>query len=888
MRGLRAFLYRLRALFLRDRLESELDAEIRSHLDMQAEENRRRGMNPEEARASALHRFGGIEQVKEAYRDQRGLPFIETLLKNLRFGLRMMRVKPGFTATVVITLALGIGANAAIFSVVYGVLLRPLPFAHQESLMVAWKKDVTAGSPLVELSIAEFKDWQAQSQSFESIAAMPTTAYGYGYVMTRSGEAVQLESSKVTGSFFAMLGTPPALGRVLNEDDDQINAPKVAVLSDHLWREQFGADPQIIGQTLTLTGQSFTVVGVMPPSFAFPEGVDLWVPLIGTSSPRGVTNRGAIYLQTVGRLKNGVSREQAEAELNTVIARVASEHPETAAEGNRVVITPLAEHLFGNARPALWLLLAATGLLLLIASANIANLMLTCAASRRREFAMRAALGASRRQIIGQLMAESLLFAVCGGLLGVFLAYWLVAVLVRLAPADVPRIHEVHLSLPALLFGAVITLSVGVLFGLIPARAAAKINLNEALNEGGIKVSGERAGKRLRSTLIVAEVAITIVLLAGAALILRSFMNLSRVSLGFDPHNVLTMQLRLTGPRYSKPEAKQAFFRQLVERLESQPGIVAAGGVLIRPLEGVVGWEMDYAREGQSADDAQRNRVANYEVITPHYFRALNIPVKAGREFAEQDTADSAPVIIISEAMAKQLYGAADDAVGKRLKLGPGSPDSSWREIIAVTGDVRYRELQDIRWDIYVPYTQSGVTLNHFAVRTATDAAAFLPVVRREVAALDNSQAIAGVAPMEQLVAASLARPRFSAVLLNWLSALALLLAAVGIYAVVSHSVGQRTGELGIRAALGARAKDILRLVIKEGMQMALAGVVVGLVAAFLLTRLINSLLFGVSATDPLTFVMIALLLSGIALLACYIPARRATKVDPMIALRRN
>jgi putative ABC transport system permease protein len=808
------------------------------------------------------------------------------LLQDLRYGARMLLKKPGFTLVAVITLALGIGANTAIFSIVYGVLLRPLPFAEQDSLMVTWKKDTTAASPFVELSVAEFKDWQAQSQSFDSLAAMPTTAYGYGYVMTGEGEAVQLESSRASGSFFALLGTPPALGRVFNENDDQVNAAKVAVLSDHLWRERFNADPQIIGQTITLTGQGFTVIGVMPPAFEFPRGVDLWVPLTATMSPRAVENRGIIFLQAVGRLKAGVTREQAEAELNSVIARVAGEHTETAAEGHRVVITPLAEHLFGNARPALWLLLAATGLLLLIASANIANLLLARATSRRKEFAVRAALGASRWQIIRQLMTESIVLAVCGGMLGVLLAHWLVDLLIRVAPADVPRISDVHLNLPALAFSALVTLSASLLFGLIPALATSKLNLSETLNEGSVKLSGERSGKRLRSALIVAEVAITIVLLAGATLILRSFVNLSRVNLGLEPSNVLTMQLRLTGARYHSPEARREFFRQLVDRLEAQPGVVAASGVLIRPLEGTVGWEMDYALEGQSVNEAQRNTVANFEAITPHYFHTFNIPVKAGREFIEQDKSDSEPVVIISETMAKQLFGTAADAVGKRLKFDPASADERWRTIVAVAGDVRYRELQDIRWDVYVPHAQSTVNLNHFAVRTATDAAAFLPIVRREVAAMDASQAVASVATMEQLVAASLARPRFSTVLLNWLSALAVLLAAVGIYGVVAYSVAQRTGELGIRIALGAQTRDILRLVIKEGMQMALTGVGIGLIAASLLTRLMNSLLFGVSATDPLTFVVIALVLAAIALLACYVPARRATRVDPMVALR--
>jgi putative ABC transport system permease protein len=811
---------------------------------------------------------------------------MNTLLQDLRYGARMLRKRPGFTFVAVITLALGIGANTAIFSVVYGILLRPLPFAEPDRLMVAWKTDTTAASPFVELSVAEFKDWQAASQSFDRLAAMPTTAYGYGYVMTGDGEAVQLESSKVSGSFFSLLGVQPALGRVFDESDDQVNAPKVAVLSDRLWRERFAADPQIIQQTITLTGQSFTVIGVMPPEFEFPRGVDLWVPLTATMSRRAIENRGVVFLQAVGRLKAGVSRAQAEAELNTIIARIAAEHTETAAASHRVVLTPLAAHLFGDARMALWLLFAATGLLLLIASANIANLLLARASARRREFAVRGALGARRWQIIRQLLTESLVLAACGGGLGVLLADWLVDLLVRVAPADLPRINEVHLNLPALAFSAVVTLSASLLFGLLPAVAAARLNLNETLNEGSTKLSGERTGKRMRSALIVAEVALTMVLLVGATLILRSFVNLSRVNLGLEPHNLLTMQLRLTGGRYGQPAARREFFRQLVERLEAQPGVTAASGVLIRPLEGTVGWEIDYAREGQSLDEAQRNTVANFEVITPHYFRTFNILLKAGREFSEQDKADAEPVVIISETMATQLFGSAADAVGQRLKLDPTSADERWRTIIAVAGDVRYRELQEIRRDIYAPHGQSTVNLNHFAVRTASAAAAFLPIVRREVAALDDSQAIASVATMEQLIATGLARPRFSAVLLNWLSGLAVLLAMVGIYGVVAYSVAQRTGELGIRLALGAQRKDILRLVIKEGMQMALAGVGLGLIAAALLTRLMNSLLFGVSASDPLTFLVIALLLAGIALLACYLPARRAARVDPISALK--
>ena len=809
----------------------------------------------------------------------------DDMIQDLRLGFRLWWKQPGFTLLAMFTLALGIGACTAIFSVVHTVLLRPLPFAEQEQLVALWKRDTTSNQPFVELSFAEVRDWGQQVQSLSGVASLPATVYGYGYVLTGRGDAVQLESAKVSGSFFSVLGAQAAVGRTLNEGDDLLNGPKVVVLSDRIWRERFNADPNLIGQSITLSEENFTVIGVMPVQFEFPKGVDLWLPFKTVAGAPAIERYGMSFLTAVGRLKPGVTLAQAETELNAIVARIAAAHPELEANGHRIVITPLSSHLFGDARLALWLLLAATGMLLLIAAANIANLSLARATARRREFAVRAALGAGRLRLVRQLLTESLLLALAGGIGGVALSYWLIKLLVRVAPADIPRIADVSLNFMVLLFSFVVTLITALLCGLVPALSASRLNLNQALNEGGNRMSGERSGARTRRALVIAEVAVTVILLVGATLILRSFVNLSRLDLGFDPSNTLTMQLRLQGTKYGTPEAKREFYRQLIERLESKPEIEAASAVLIRPMEGKEGWDVPFALEGQSDAEMKKNRVPNFEAITPHYFRTIKLPLKAGREFNDFDTDQSDRVVIISETMATTMFGAGVDPIGKRLRLD--LRNEPLRTIVGVVGDTRYRGLQDVRFDLYIPYAQwQPGFVNHFAVRTKVEPKTMLATVRNEVAALDSTQAVSRVATLDEMVSTHLAQPRFSAVLLNWLSGLALLLAGVGIYGVLAYSVVQRTSELGVRLALGAQARDILRLVIGQGMRLVLIGVGVGLLAAFGLTRLLKTLLFGVSATDPLTFAGIALLLLAVALLACWWPARRATKVDPMIALR--
>jgi predicted permease len=830
---------------------------------------------------------------------------MQGVIMELRFAMRMLWKSPLLTLVILLTLALGIGANTAIFSLVQSTLLDPLPFPKQERLIVAWKSDATANHPFVEISIPETREWRSQSEVFEHLAAMTTTVYGFSYMLTGRAEPVKIQSARVSSDFFSALGVPPGLGRSFTAEEDRPGSPRTIVLSHRLWREQFNADPKLIGQAITLndggaqasldalvrpqTAQEsiplrdldFTVVGVMPPAFDYPAGVDVWVPL-STTSGKDLAQSRIGFLQVIGRLKPAVSHDRAQAELDAIVRRIAAGHPEMKAEGERAVIKPLADHMIGDARPALFLLQAATALLLLIACANIANLLLARSSSRRKEMALRAALGARRGVIVRQLMGESALLCLAGGGLGVLFAYWLIDALVKLAPADIPRIETAGINLPVLVFSVGVTLVAALLCGLAPALAASKVNLNETLNAGSARLGGDARGRGLRDALVVAQIGVTLVLLIGAGLVSRSFLNLRGANLGFDPRNILSFQLQLHGDRYPDVEKTREFSRRLIERLEAQPGVLAAGAALIRPMEGPIGVYVRYATEGQSKDDVMRNPILNCETITPNYLRSIGLLLKAGRDFGPQDTAQSPPVALIGESMARKQFGSGVDPIGRRIHLG----GQGWRTIVGVVGDARLRELKDDHWNVFIPYTQDAGQVSYFAVRTVGDPLSFLSILRREAAALDPEQAPVSVMTMDQRVSTWLAQPRFNALLLNLLSGLAAMLAIVGVYAVISYSVAERTREIGVRMALGAQRRQALNLILGQGIKLTLAGVALGLVGAFALTRVMTGLLYGVNAIDPLTFAATAILLSIVGLAACFLPALRATRINPMIALR--
>lgn len=806
---------------------------------------------------------------------------MNTLFQDLRYGLRMLAKNPGFTAVAVLTLALGIGANTAIFSVVNAVLLRPLPYKDADQLVMVWGKNVEKGYTFDLVSPPDVADWRAQNRVFQQMADADDATY----TLTGVGEPTSIVAYQLSPEFFSVLGVAPQAGRTFHPEETQPGKNHVVVLSHRLWQNRFGGDPGEIGKAITLNGEKYSVIGIMPPGFSYPtQDTELWTPLTVDSNLAG--NRGLRYLRVLARLKPGVTVEQAQAEMDTIAGRLTREYPDTN-KGYATNIETLRDMRVGDIRPALLVLFAAVGFVLLIACANVANLFLARAAARQKETAIRAALGANRLRLMRQYATESILLALVGGAIGLLLATWGVGALVALFPPtianlNIPRVDKIPIDGWVLGFALLTALLTGLVFGSAPAFSAMRLNVNETLKETERSSTGSLRGVRFRKGLVVAEISVALIMLAGAGLMIRSFLHLLRGNLGFTPENVLTLRVRLPENKYHTDTQRRVFENRVLERLSTLPAVRSVGEVTFLPLSGWWG-QRTFSIEGQPPLHEKERPGAVWSSVSPDYFQTIGIPLIKGRSFTELDREETPAVVIISEALARRYWDGAEP-LGKRLTIeGEKTP----REIVGVVGEIRQFGLANpAKPVIYMPFRQLPAPLLCFAVRTASNPLSLANAARQAVWTVDKDQAISHVMTMTQLVSESLAPQRVSVILLGIFAGLALLLAAVGIYGVISYSVTQRSHEIGVRIALGAEYRTVLKLVVGEGLRLALAGVALGVLGALGLTRFMSSLLYGVRPADPTTFVEVAVLLTLVALLASYIPARRATKVDPMVALR--
>ena len=810
------------------------------------------------------------------------------MFKELRYAARALVKRPGFSLVAVLTLALGIGANTAIFSVVNATLLRPLPLRDPDRVVMVWGALAKLQADRLPNSAPNFEALKKESKTFERMAAFRSWAWQ----STGSGDPELLRGARVTADFFDAVGAGPMLGRAFTAEEDMPNRAPVAIISHSLWQRHFGGDKDVLGKTITLTGQNAQIVGVMPEGFQFPGGAnmipglqfalqnDVWMPLAITDEQRG--RQGNLNLATIGRLKPGVSVAQGEAELRAIQQQLP-----LGTIGFSVNVVPLHQQMVGAIRKPLFVLLATVAFVLLIACANIANLLLARATSRQKEIAIRAALGAGRRRIIRQLLTESLLLSITGGAIGLLLAVWGNSLLVSLIPREVPRINDVTVDARILLFTFGISIVTGLIFGLVPALQASRFDLNESLKEGVRGTTSGAGQNRLRSLLVVAEVAMALVLLIGAGLLMKSFVRLLDVKPGFNPANVLTFEVQLPNlppSRYERGEAQTAFFQQLMTRLQALPGVENAGGVLSLPLSGAVE-STDLIVEGREATPDGERPDADYTIVTPEYFATLQIPLLQGRHLNAQDKLDAPFVIVINDTLAARIWP-GENPIGKRFRVGW---EEKPREVVGVVGAIKQTTLDaEARPAMYLPHLQSPNPRLSVLVRTRGEPLSMAAAVRQEVRAIDKDVPVTQVQTMDKVLGASVAQPRFSMLVVGLFAVLALVLSAVGIYGVMAYAVSRRAHEIGVRMALGAGANQVLKLVLKDGLTLAFAGIAVGLLGAFALTRLMASLLFGIGAKDPATFISVAAFLAIVAFVACYIPARRATKVDPLVALRNE
>ena len=811
---------------------------------------------------------------------------MQTLLQDLRYGLRVLAKNSGLTAVAVITLALGIGANTAIFSVVNAALLRPLPYEDPSRLVYVWSAEKARGINQSTVSIPDLHDWREQSRAFDGMAGWWSGTYN----LSGGDEPQQVDGWTVSPNFFQVLGARPRLGRTFALDEEQGTKDRVVVLSHSLWIGSFGGTQRVLGRTITLDGEPHTVVGVMGAEFSSPfPDVQLWVPW--PSRAEAIAPRGNRFMRVIARLKPGVAISLAQADMDTITGRLAQEYKEDA--GVTAYLVAAGQQITGSARPALFVLLGAVSLVLLIGCANLASLLLAQSAVREKEFAIRAALGADRWELVRQLLTESVLLSVLGGAVGILMTAWGIRYLRVVAANQVARAQDIGLDARVLLFTLGLSVLTGLAFGLFPALASFKGQLNESLKEGGRGLGAGARGRRMRDLLVIWEMALALVLLVGAGLLVNSFERLRAIDPGFNPDKVLTCQVSLPSSKYKDPQIV-SFFQQLLERVRALPGVKAAGATMTMPLRNSGGgfWS-GLNIEGRPAAARESIPIVSFAQVTPGYFRAMGIPILKGRAFTDADNSDQSPkVAIVNATLARRFFPDAGP-IDKRICLGEDPSKGPWLTVVGVVGDAALQSLTDPRFpQVFSAHAQGvegGVAGNmELALRTSSDPLSLAAAVRNEVHELDKEQSVADIQTLDQVVSASLTQPRLNTLLLAGFAGLALLLAAIGIYGVISYSIAQRTREIGIRMALGAQRSDVLKLVVKRGIILTLTGAAIGLVAAFILTRLMSSLLYGVQSSDPPTFFAVLVVLVGVALLATYIPARRATQVDPMVALRHE
>jgi predicted permease len=892
---MRAWCLRFAALFRKEQQDRELAEELESHLEMHIEDNLRAGMKPAEARRQALIKLGGVEQTEEQYREQRGVPVLEALLQDLRFAVRLLRKSPGFTAVALITLALGIGANTAIFSVVDAVLLQPLPYPQPDRIVQLMRSFPERNFP--SISISKFMVWRNQTQVFQDIAAFDHDSTDN---LTEGDRPEEVAVIHASAGYFAVLGAPVAMGRTFTADEDHPGGAHVAVISNGLWRNRFNGDPNLVGKAITLGGGPFEVIGVLGSTFAQDSPTDLWLPL--QADPNSTSQ--AHNLIVIARLNPGVTLAKAQAAMKLATEEFRRKFPVTGLMGPNESSTaiPLRDVVVGDVRPAMLILLGAVGLVLLIACANMASLLMARATLRRREIAVRAALGAGRRRIVLQLLTESILLSLVGGALGLIFGFVGVRGLLAINPGNIPRVGEhgsvVALDWRVLIFTLFVSLLTGILFGVLPALHAARADLAFALNESGARSGTSLSQNKSRSIFVVTEIALAVVLLVGAALLIRTFEALRATNPGFELHRILTMQTRLTGPRFEKSSGVAQLARESEERIRRIAGAEAAALTDSLPLKW--GDDFTFVINAHPPTAQPYDGDAQYRIVSPGYFDTFRIPLFRGRLFTDQDDGGAAPVVLISEIMAKQFWPQSDP-VGELITIGkfmgPEFEEPS-RQIIGVVGDVRDIALNSSpEPTMYVPISQlsdgMAAILNRrwsvtWAVRTKVAPYSLSTDIQRELRAATGGLPVAHVRTMDQVVIESTARNEFNMTLLSIFAGIALLLAAIGIYGLMAYTVQQRTQEIGIRMALGAQPGDVLRMVLRHGLLLCIVGIAAGISGAFAVIRLMKSLIFGVSPTDPVTFVGVAVLLAAVTFAACWIPARKASRVDPMVALRHE